>query len=655
MKKLLTPIIIFFGLCQGAVAQEKSANATTEITTVAQEKSNLEMRGDKYFFVYSFDKAIDSYNQVNIDELTIEGERKLADSYYKTDQNVLAEQMYSRIISTPHEVTPADYFNYAMVLKANGKYGQADIVMDIFTEQKPDDLRGKNFAANIGKYDDLLTDKGNYGITHLFGNTDDQDFGASFYNHQIVFASTRSNSLAEKKFNWNHKPFLDIYYADIEDNKLKSPKAFDKTLNGKLHDGPACFCNNCKSMAFTRNNYSTDKNDDVVNLQVFFSTKTDSSWTKPEPFYLNSKDYSIGHPFLTEDGNTMYFASDMPGGYGGADIYRVKKDSTGKWAKPENLGDSINTEGDEMFPYLEENNEILYYSSNGRFGLGGLDIFITPIIGTGFGKSYNAGFPLNTRNDDFAAIVDGTTNKGYFSSNRTGGNGDDDIYSFDILKARFKKIKGMAMDTSGNIVPNTFVTLSDNKGKMMDTITTKADGSYNFIVDSDKNFDLKGTHPNYLDADSSINSFGKDLIVFANLIMKDIPVKIEVGVDLAKALKLNPIYFDFNKWNIRPDAALELDKIVKIMTEYPDMVVELGAHTDCRGTRQYNQALSEKRAKSSAAYIKKRIKKPARIYGKGYGESKLVNNCQCEGNITSDCPEEEHQKNRRTEFIIIKK
>lgn len=655
MKKLLITITILSGLSVSLYAQ----------------KSNKEKNGDEFYSEYSFDKAIESYTAAK--DLSVEGQRKLADSYRHIDKYPQSEAAYARFINNTSGIGPDDYYNYAMVLKTNGKYDQAAKWMDKFKELKPNDLRARNYAADNSELSNMQRDEGKYKITPLNINTPDQDFGTAYYKNKIVFASSRSGpSLIKREYNWNRKPFLDLYVSDMDGDQLKTPENFGKEINGKLHDGPASFSSDGNFMAFTRDNYTDRSKDGVVKLQIYFSSFKDGKWTEPEAFPLNNSEYSVGHPCLTLDGNTMYFVSDMPGGFGGADLYRVSKDDKGKWGKPENLGDKINTEGDEMFPFYQEDaaggEGFLFFASNGRLGLGGLDNFFAPIIGDGkFGKVRNFGNPINTQFDDFALIMDNKFGKGYFTSNRVGGKGDDDIYSYVLLKSleNGKKLKGVAKDANGNPIPNTFIQLLDEQGNVIDTLTTKEDGSYTFLVDSDKKFKLIGTKPSYIDGDSLTNTFGTEIVVKADLILvkrEDVTARkvivaedIKVGVDLGKLLELNPIYFDLNKYDIRPDAKLELDKIVKIMNDYPDIVIELGSHTDCRASKEYNQALSDNRAKASAAYVKARITKPSRIYGKGYGETKPVNGCACEGDQKSNCSEEEHQKNRRTEFIIVKK
>ena len=413
MKNIFIPFIVLIGI---------------SMSVFAQEKSSKELRGDKYYTNYSFGKAIDSYTHVKF--LSLEGQHRLAESYRNIDQNIQAEAAYLKIINTPGEISAEDYYNYAMALKANGKYNESLKWMDRFSELKPEDLRAKDYVANGNDLTNLLKNHGNYKIEHMNINTEALDFGTSYYKNKIVFVSTKEGfKLIERRYNWTGKPFWDLYVSEIDGDQLKSPKIFDKGINGKLHDGPASFSNDGTFMAFTRNNYKDKSKDKVVELQIYFSSYIDGKWSKPEPFFLNNENYSIGHPCLTKNGNTMYFTSDMPGGFGKADIYRITKDEKGDWGKPENLGDKVNTEGDEMYPYFEENNNILFFSSNGRFGLGGLDIFAYAINDSGFARPYNVGTPLNTQYDDFAAIVDGQVSHGYFTSNRIGGSGGDDIYS----------------------------------------------------------------------------------------------------------------------------------------------------------------------------------------------------------------------------------
>jgi outer membrane protein OmpA-like peptidoglycan-associated protein len=446
MKNLLIAIIVFIG---------------TNINVYPQEKSDKEITGDKFFTCYSFDKAIKFYTHAK--HLSLEGQRRLAESYHNIDLNAQSETAYASLIKgqgelstennsgniqnsqsgaaysktmiAPGDLSTEDYYNYAMVLKSNGKYAEAGKMMEIFLELKPDDLRAKDYAANKNGLTDLLKDNGRYKIEHQNINTDALDFGTSYYKNEVVFTSSRvTNRSRGKLFRWTRKPFWDMYVADIDSSQLKNPEIFDKSLNGKMHNGPASFSNDGSFIAFTRNNYDQKRKNRVVQLQIQFSSYKDGKWSEPVPFAYNSIEYSVGQPCLTSDGKTMYFTSDMPGGYGKADIYKVVKNEKGEWGKPENLGDKINTEGDEMFPFFQESNKTFFFSSNGHYGLGGLDIYSCKIDSSGFGKVTNAGFPLNTQYNDYAVIADDKMNNGYFSSDRPGGSGGDDIYSVKFVE-----------------------------------------------------------------------------------------------------------------------------------------------------------------------------------------------------------------------------
>ena len=677
--------------------------------------------------------------------MSVEGKRQLAESYVKVNNYTDAENAYASLIQT-NVATAEDMFNYASVLRHNGKYADSDSWMKKFKEKAPKDIRAIDYTSKASQLAKLQKDEGRYNITHLDINTENQDFGTSYYMDKIVFASTRAKLKGIKRtYNWNNLPFLDLYISDTDTKQLSNVKPFKKQLNAKMHEGPASFTKDGKTMAFTRNNYEEKSSKETVNLEIFFASKyDDGEWSEPRPFKLNNKEYSVGHPHLSADGRTMFFVSDMPGGIGGTDIYRITKIDDNLWGEPENLTE-INTEGNEMFPFYHEAQKVLFFASNGHLGLGGLDVFLSPEVG-GFGEVINAGTPLNTRFDDFALVVDEDMKKGYFSSNRESGKGDDDIYSFEFLKpfTFCKKIEGVTKDRKDNILANTEVNLYDSKGNVIETVTTGEDGAFSFCVEDNKIYKLDGKKEKYFDGKNIADTDTEKEVIKADLVLtkdpglsllcivkdkktgepiegvsvkltnnikgkvEDITTsnagdfmralsnnklndrisynlvfekdgymsktitynqlldhegqykiietldKMDVGMDLSKFIEINPIYFDYNKYYIRDDAAIELDKIVKVMNENPGMYIELGSHTDCRGSEKYNTKLSDRRAKASAKYIKSKISKPERIQGKGYGETMLINHCACEGRVKSKCSDEEHQANRRTEFRITK-
>lgn len=701
-------------------------------------------------------KAYADFDYFTVEEYAPKGKiddidliRKLADSYKMTGEYKKAEK-YFEIAANHENKTPSDLFAYIQILKMNSKYEQAENLMDFYTDFNPDDSRVELFQMNRKYYTELLKDKKQFVVYPVFGNSAHQDFGVVWYKNKVVFASSRQPlSYLTRIWNGNRLPYLDMYTAKINPkNELKSVKKFP-AFNKKYHEGPASFNKKGNYIVFSCDNYN-GKNKEGVRMIKLCEAELEKGgkWGDKKNLPFNSTDYSCGQPSLTSDGNTLYFVSDMPGGFGGTDIYKTTRNEQGKWSKPVNLGEKINTEGNEMFPYIHESG-LFFFSSDGRPGLGGLDVFAAMIIDDFISKPINVGIPANSNKDDFSMILDAEQKKGFFSSNRDGGKGSDDIYAFDLLKPfNFgKMIKGTVKDNKGNLLEDAAVFLMNKKGNILDKVCTKKDGTYILFADENTEYMVMGKKEKYFDDKKNVNTNTNETYASANLILErdpdysivafisdaksKLPIenakiifkglkgknynfnttasgtlkseltdvktgdslnfiieisktgyvtktinfkwkiikpgeqkinehidlsinKIELGGDLAKMSNLGNIYFDLAKYNIRPDAAVELDKIVKIMNENPDMVVELGSHTDCRSSKQYNLTLSDKRAKSSVDYIKARITNPSRITGKGYGENKLLNNCACEGSKPSPCTEEEHAINRRTEFIILK-
>ena len=690
-------------------------------------------------------------NRVGKGKITTDAQRKLAETHKLNGNFVLAEKVYANILNA-YDKTEEDIYAYAQILKMNGKYTEAQYQMNIYSLLKANDIRAKLFAENKAYLEELLKDQGRFKIKNLEANSAQQDFGVTYYKDQIVFTSSRCNNLNATLHHWtgSNLPYLDLYVGKIDDkSEIKQTKKLAK-FNKKYHEGPATYSKDGNTVLYTEDNYDAKSSDGIRKLVIMEANFKDGKWGKKISFPLNNKEYSVGHPSLSADGNTLYFSSDMPGGKGGVDLYKITRNSDGTWGSAENLGEKINTEGNEMFPFIHESG-LFFFSSDGRPGLGGLDVFATQIKNNQISKVINVGAPVNGSKDDFTFVLNNEKNKGYFASNREGGKGWDDIYSFDLLKPfNFTKtIIGTAKDKDGNVLANTKINLYDATGKVVNTILTSENAIFSFDVDDNGAYNLVGTKDKYKDGSSSVNITEQSEVVISNVILEKNPdlsllalitdavskdplegvtatltdvindktvgnyntpetgdfitplgenkigdkivyklklekpgyltkevvfsyeivkpgeikmhetldlsmAKLKIGGDLAKMVDLKSIYFDLGKWNIRKDAATELDKIVKIMNEYPNMVVELGAHTDCRGSAAANEILSQKRANSSTAYIKKWITNPERINGKGYGESKLKNGCACEGKVKTSYTEAQHQENRRTEFIIIK-
>lgn len=723
-----------------------TTSALVVSTSLAQ--TGAAKKGTKYYSNYSYSKAIKKLSPLK--EKTVDVNRKLADSYMRLGNVEKAEEYYA-IVANSAEATSNDAYNYFYALREQGKYTESETWIKKFHGTSASDTRGVEYAQNIGSFTKLKTDDGRFKIKNLDINTAQQDFGVTYYkDNQVVFASSRGGLKAtDRKWNGNGLNFLNLYVADrATANELTKEKQFSKSINKKYHEGPAAFSGDNTFMVFTRDNYENKSTDGIKKLQLFSAELKDGNWSKPTPFTFNNKEYSCGQPSLTADGKTMYFTSDMPGGKGGTDIYKSTRGSDGVWSTPENLGAKINTEGNEMFPNLHKDG-MLFFSSNGHVGLGGLDVFVAQAKDGKIGKIQNVGTPVNDTRDDFSFILADDQKSGYFASNRIGGKGDDDIYSFALYKPfKFgKQIKGIAKDKMGIIVATTKIHLYDSKGKVLETVTTGDDGAYTFDVENDDTYKLDGVKEKYFDGKNTADTKDKDVVIADVILEKDpgmalgllvtdgktgapmegvkfkitnlttsevflqdvtpatgdalkalagnklgdvLVYKIELSktgyfhkeivfnhtiakpgivnvhellkgglsmdrevTDLRDLVVINDIRFDLNKFNIRPDAAAELDKVVEVMNKYAGMAVELGSHTDCRASIKYNETLSDKRAKASAAYIKSKITTPTRINGKGYGESRLLNGCACEGTVKSTCSEEEHQKNRRTEFKIL--
>jgi outer membrane protein OmpA-like peptidoglycan-associated protein len=716
------------------------------ITLPAAAQNRKIKSGNKNYYRFNYSRAIRYYEPVKA--RTIDLQRNLADSYVMTGKLDKALEVYEQIASDPAR-TFEDMWKYFQVLQRTGEYGKAMNLLPALAQLNPDDSRVKAHMEAGEYYRALQSAKPEFEVRNLKMNTKQQDFAPVIYGEKVVYATSRNRAGFNKR-TWvgNQLGYLNLYVSVIDGNKeIKKGKPFNKKMNKKFHDGPVSFSADGTLMAITRNNYENKSSDGTRNLQIFVSEFVKNRWAEPVAFPYNNAEYSVGQATLTPDGRYMYFVSDMPGGKGGTDIYKIERRKDGTWGQLINL-ESINTEGNEMFPGYHTDG-LLFFSSDGHPGLGGLDVFVAPISGEIYGTPQNMGIPINTPDDDFALNLDKTQKFGYLSSNRQGGKGSDDIYAVNVLKPlKFqKKIRGVTKDTEDNIINGARVVLTLDNKFVARTISDD-DGKFEFDVNLEALFDLTGSKTGFYDGRNTANTDVPEEIVYADLILnteaefslkiivknrktdeivpdaritvknnisfdEDIvfttekgdydialrdnklndkisfnlkiekqgfvtntssyhqildrpgeyilveyidPIKqdISVGDTLGRIFKINPIYFDFDKHDIRTDASAELDKIVQIMNEYPSMIIELGSHTDCRGTHEYNMALSNRRAKSSAEYIRKRITNPDRIYGKGYGETKLTNRCACEGDRIVPCSEEEHQMNRRTEFVIIK-
>lgn len=584
--------------------------------------------------------------------------QKLGDAFYFNNKMEAAAKWYGELMAMNEAVDAEYYFRYAQSLKSMEQYDESDKWMQKFIDNKSDDLRGKSFSSKRDYLESIEALSEVFEIKNMDLNTDKSDFGANQYKDQLIFASSRGKG---KVYDWNGQPYLDLYSATKnEDGSFAEAEIFDKSINTKMHESTASFLPTDDVMYFTRNNFLKRKRrgvDGINRLQLYKATlQGDDTWGDVAPVHFNSDDYSVAHPTVNVHGTKLYFASDMPGTIGNSDIYVVDINSDGTLGDPVNLGTLINTEGSETFPYINSNGD-LYFSSNGLPGLGGLDVYMVRDFETKY-KNHepftveNVGRPINSAKDDFAYYENLGTKEGFFTSNRDGGKGDDDIYSFKIPEC-LQDLEGVVFDeTTKELLSGATVRLFNKAGEELDQIVVGDNAKYVFkALKCEEEYLVRVEKDAYsTDEERIVTGDNRKQTLGLEMEIKPDAVAIETGDNLREILNLNPIYFDLDKSNIRPDAEIELQKVIAVLKQYPNMKLDIKSHTDSRATKAYNDALSSRRNRSTINYIVNVGGIDAsRLTGKGYGERELVNKCS-DG---VDCTETEHQLNRRSDFIIV--
>jgi outer membrane protein OmpA-like peptidoglycan-associated protein/tetratricopeptide (TPR) repeat protein len=617
-------------------------------------------RADKNFDNYAYVDAIDNYLKVAArgyqDEKMFQ---KLGDSYYFKAEQQEALKWYEQLFALYPNQDSEYLYRYSQALKSKGDYAKADKILEQFNQKTVEDKRGILFRDNRNYLEEIKANSGRFQVVDAGVNSAFSDYGSSFLGNKLVFASARdTGGVSKNVFKWTNTSFTNLYSAEIHpDGEMGKPERFERKINSKFNESTPIFTQDGKTMYFTRNNFLDGKRGKDANkntlLKLYKSTlDKEGKWSNVVELPFSSNVYSVAHPALSVDEKTLYFASDMPGTLGLSDLFRVKINSDGSYGIPENLGPEVNTEGRETFPFIAMDNE-LYFASDGRPGLGGLDVFVAKIgADNSFYSIQNVGEPINSSQDDFAFLINSKSRNGFFSSNREKGKGYDDIYRF-VENQKLtcdQTLSGLVTDKdTGETLPNTKVSLFDVNFKPLQVTQTDAEGRYSFPVDCGKNYYVRAEKEEYQTNEVSVKSK-----TFSG--SKGLPVVLErrlkpigVGTDLAKTLDIPIIYFDLDKSSIREDASYELAKVLAVMEEYPEIKIEVRSHTDSRQTVKYNDKLSDKRAKATVDWLVKNGINSVRLIGKGYGESKLVNHC-------SDgvkCTEGEHQANRRSEFIIV--
>lgn len=709
-------------------------------------------KADRYFELFKFENAIEQYQRViKKDPENYHALVRLGDSYRLLGDPANAEFWYASAAKHP-QADSLVVFYYAQALRSNGKYSEAKEQYLKYNTMAPNDPRGARLAKSMDEINVLKADSLRYNVVNIGdANTAGSEFSPAYYqDSMLIFPSNRGE---KGKDVWQGGAFLDLYTASISnDTAVGEVKPVDGKVNSKFHEGPVTFNKDYTVMYFTRNSYVKSKKKgeaDIMRLSVFKSTFEGGNWGNVVRLPFNNDDFSCGHPTLSADGKYLYFSSDMPGGYGGLDLWRVSvaEDSYGT---PENLGDGVNGIGNEQFPFLHEDGT-LYYASDGFVGLGGLDIYYATLTNGKYGNPTNMGYPINTHYDDLGLVFNKEKKKGYFSSNRAGGMGDDDIYYFDTYGLRLKvivydRLTGDPIDSAyasllaatdtletkltenggactfkvendknysiyaskegylpnkvtvstagldnnspairvpldrGDLMlvgtsfevrvndntkveerigplPGTVVRLHNLTDKTTDSTTTGEDGKYAFQLQPEKEYMVDGDKELYfLKSEQNFDTKGK----VSGTIEKDIEL-----YKLAGVIRLVNIYYDFDKYNIRPDAAKELDRLYGYLVKYPDMVIQMRSHTDCRGSKTYNMILSANRAQSAANYLIKKgmdngvLNMMKTITAAGFGETLPIYGGLCaddqgirDDKLSQDLIDK-HQFNRRTEFLVL--
>lgn len=612
------------------------------------------IKADKEFSSFAYVDAIEVYEKILSNGYqSAELYEKLGNSYYLNSESEKAANCYKSLIGYNTEIDPEIYFKYSHCLKALEKYDEANKMMSIYYDKTSN---GESKKALDSYLTEIKNNSKDYLIKPTSINSEFSDYGPYYFANNLYYTSAIDTAAVRKKtHDWTGQNFTDIYVATIKmDTTLAYNGNFSKKINTKFNESSPVFTKDGRTMYFTRNNFLNGRKgkseDKSTFVKIYKASLIDGEWSNIIELPFNNNESSFAHPALSLDEKTMYFASDMAGTTGYSDIYKVKINSDGSFGSPVNLGPEINTKGRESFPSIDKEGN-LHFASDGHLGLGGLDLFSAKLKKDGnFEKPTNLGEKINSSKDDFG-ITFYDKNSGFFTSNRDNGKGFDDIYYFKEKLCK-QKADGIIYDAQTYLpIANANVVLFDDQMKQVVKISTNEKGYYSFTVECSKKYFIRALKEEYEPKEIKIATNEITETTNTNdifLSKKQIPI--DEGTDLAKIFNISKIYFDLDKSNIRPDAEVHLQKIIEVLKQYPNMVIDIRSHTDSRQTHKYNEALSNRRAKSTLEYIVKNNIARNRLSAKGYGETQLVN--KCADNIY--CTEEEHQMNRRSEFIIVK-
>lgn len=627
------------------------------------QESTIE-KGEEEYSQFSFVNTQEIYQRV-ADKGYVSADlyRRLGNAYYlnaKYDKSVI---YHGKLIEQfPDKADSESYYRYAIALRAIKSYELSDKIMERFVELNEEDRRAKLFQESPNYLEDIARQKNTFEVVKSSINSGFSDFGPMFYKDKLIFASNRdTGTIVKRTHKWNGQPFLNLYEVDLEKAKgiagKRDVKKFSSKINTRYHESTPVFTKDGKTVYFTRNNYTDNEyqksNDNVNKLKIYRAKLVNEKWSEVEELPFNSDQYATAHPALSSDDKRLYFSSDMPGSFGDSDLWYVSINDDNTFGSPVNLGIDINTEGRESFPFISAEDN-LYFASTGHPGLGGLDLFVTTLGATGeVAEITNLGEPVNTPQDDFGFIIDSESNSGFLSSNRDNSGLNDDIYYITRLQKPEPceiVLNGLVKNKiTGALIDGATVGLYDIDKNLIKSIMTNENADFDFNPDCDKIIILRAEKEGYTTVEKTVTTPKISAEIEEILELEEKLKETPIGVDIGKVLDLNPIYFNFDKYDIRPDAEIELAKILAYMETYPTVKIDVRSHTDSRGNDSYNMTLSENRNVSTRKWLTSRGIDSSRLTGRGYGESQLVNSCS---NGVS-CSKEQHQLNRRSEFILI--
>ncbi len=601
-------------------------------------------KADKHFNRLEFVDAIKDYEKlISKGKADAYVYKQLAIANYNISKARASERYFKQYFKNTEDAQAEDYFKYAQILMATKDYEGAKQAFQNFADKAPNDSRAIAFNANNNFIEDLKSMEPNYEASAMKLNSEYSDFGGYENDTYFYFVSSRNKS--RRTYGWNEQPTTDIYKAENIAGTFKNEVLLKGDINSKFNEGTIAISNDGQSIYFTRNDFldgDYEKSEEGIGqLKIYKAKLVNGEWKDIEALPFTSSEYSVSHPALSTDNSTLYFSSDMEGGYGESDLYMVSINDDGSFGEPQNLGSKINTPGRESFPFIDDEDK-LFFSSDGHLGLGGLDVFHVSMNNGSYNEPENLGPPVNSPKDDFAFSYFNQVDRGYFASNRGENPLDDNIYQVKLLKPLDETnivVNVLNADTDEPL-GGANVLIYDDADNQIASMDTDPNGQAQEIVISNLEYDIQANLKDFESDSKTVMAKGESMEV--ELRLKPIEVIIE-----DREVTLSNILFDFDKATIRPEAAFELDKIVATLKKYPDLVIKIESHTDIRGPKIYNQNLSDARAKNTIKYLVNKGIDESRLSAEGKGETEPLIDC------SSGCSEEEHEKNRRSKFIIV--